>query len=354
MGCTLSAEERAALDRSKAIEKNLKEDGVTAAKDVKLLLLGAGESGKSTIVKQMKIIHEDGFSGDDVKQYKPVVYSNTIQSLAAIVRAMDTLGLDYGDKERKADAKMVCDVVSRMEDTEPYSAELLGAMMRLWSDSGIQECFSRAREYQLNDSAQYYLDSLDRIGAADYQPTEQDILRTRVKTTGIVETHFTFKNLHFRLFDVGGQRSERKKWIHCFEDVTAIIFCVALSGYDQVLHEDETTNRMHESLMLFDSICNNKFFIDTSIILFLNKKDLFAEKIKKSALSICFPEYTGPNTYDDAAAYIQAQFESKNRSPNKEIYCHLTCATDTGNIQVVFDAVTDIIIANNLRGCGLY
>uniref|UniRef100_A0A673XBR4 Guanine nucleotide binding protein (G protein), alpha activating activity polypeptide O, a n=1 Tax=Salmo trutta TaxID=8032 RepID=A0A673XBR4_SALTR len=101
MGCTLSAEERAALDRSKAIEKNLKEDGVTAAKDVKLLLLGAGESGKSTIVKQMKIIHEDGFSGDDVKQYKPVVYSNTIQSLAAIVRAMDTLGLEYGDKERK-------------------------------------------------------------------------------------------------------------------------------------------------------------------------------------------------------------------------------------------------------------
>lgn len=45
----------------------------------------------------------------------------------------------------------------------------------------------------------------------------------------------------FRLFDVGGQRSERKKWIHCFEDVTAIIFCVAMSEYDQVLHEDETT-----------------------------------------------------------------------------------------------------------------
>ncbi|KPP79810.1 guanine nucleotide-binding protein G(o) subunit alpha-like [Scleropages formosus] len=373
---------------------------------------GAGEW--TEFLDRVRIIHEDGFSGDDVKQYKPVVYSNTIQSLAAIVRAMDTLGLEYGDKERKvsqrhdqseatchhhleaswveyllllirqelsqrhvmllgftggnviaealffirgsvhlkaqvtakADAKMVCDVVSRMEDTEPYSPELLAAMMRLWSDSGIQECFSRAREYQLNDSAQYYLDSLDRIGAPDYQPTEQDILRTRVKTTGIVETHFTFKNLHFRLFDVGGQRSERKKWIHCFEDVTAIIFCVALSGYDQ--------NRMHESLMLFDSICNNKFFIDTSIILFLNKKDLFAEKIKKSALSICFPEYTGPNTYEDAAAYIQAQFESKNRSPNKEIYCHMTCATDTGNIQVVFDAVTDIIIANNLRGCGLY
>uniref|UniRef100_A0A8C5H395 Guanine nucleotide-binding protein G(o) subunit alpha n=1 Tax=Gouania willdenowi TaxID=441366 RepID=A0A8C5H395_GOUWI len=337
MGCTLSAEERAALDRSKAIEKNLKEDGLTAAKDVKLLLLGK----------------TDGFSGDDVKQYKPVVYSNTIQSLAAIVRAMDTLGLDYGDKERKADAKMVCDVVSRMEDTEPYSAELLSAMMRLWSDSGIQECFSRAREYQLNDSAQYYLDSLDRIGATDYQPTEQDILRTRVKTTGIVETHFTFKNLHFRLFDVGGQRSERKKWIHCFEDVTAIIFCVALSGYDQVLHEDETTNRMHESLKLFDSICNNKWFSDTSIILFLNKKDLFQTKIPKSPLSICFPDYDGINI-TQGIAYIKSQYESKNKSPNKEVYSHVTCATDTNNIEFVFDAVTDVIIANNLRGLGLY
>lgn len=54
MGCTMSQEERAALERSKMIEKNLKEEGILASKDIKLLLLGAGESGKSTIVKQMK------------------------------------------------------------------------------------------------------------------------------------------------------------------------------------------------------------------------------------------------------------------------------------------------------------
>ncbi|XP_022258804.1 G protein alpha o subunit-like, partial [Limulus polyphemus] len=150
-----------------------------------------------------------------------------------------------------------------------------------------------------------FLDDLERLGKKDYMPTEQDILRTRVKTTGIVEVHFSFKNLNFKLFDVGGQRSERKKWIHCFEDVTAIIFCVGMSEYDQVLHEDETT-------------------------------------------------FTGAQEYGEAAAYIQAQFEAKNKSTNKEIYCHMTCATDTTNIQFVFDAVTDVIIANNLRGCGLY
>ncbi|KAI1722280.1 g-protein alpha subunit domain-containing protein [Ditylenchus destructor] len=354
MGCTMSQEERAALERSKMIEKNLKEDGIQAAKDIKLLLLGAGESGKSTIVKQMKIIHESGFTAEDYKQYKPVVYSNTIQSLVAILRAMGNLSVPFGSPEREADAKLVMDVVARMEDTEPFSEELLVAMKKLWADNGVQDCFNRSNEYQLNDSAKYFLDDLDRLSQANYQPTEQDILRTRVKTTGIVEVHFTFRSLNFKLFDVGGQRSERKKWIHCFEDVTAIIFCVAMSEYDQVLHEDETTNRMHESLKLFDSICNNKWFTDTSIILFLNKKDLFEEKIKKSPLTVCFPEYNGRQDYHEASAYIQAQFEAKNKSTKKEIYCHMTCATDTTNIQFVFDAVTDVIIANNLRGCGLY
>merc|ERR1711935_948056 len=256
----------------------------------KLLLLGAGESGKSTIVKQMKIIHESGFTVEDFKQYRPVVYSNTIQSLVAILRAMPNLGIAFVDENREGDAKMVMDVVSRMEDTEPFAEELLAGMKRLWVDKGVQECFSRSNEYQLNDSAKYFLDDLDRLGAKDYQPTEQDILRTRVKTTGIVEVHFSFKNLNFKLFDVGGQRSERKKWIHCFEDVTAIIFCVAMSEYDQDLHE---------------------------------------EKILRSPLTICFPEYMGAQEYGEAAAYIQAQFEAKNKSTAKEIYCHMTCATDT-------------------------
>ncbi|XP_022108705.1 guanine nucleotide-binding protein G(o) subunit alpha-like [Acanthaster planci] len=354
MGCTMSAEDREAAEKSRQIDKALKDDGLQAAKDVKLLLLGAGESGKSTIVKQMKIIHEEGFSDEDAKVYRPVVFSNTLQSMVSILRAMEKLEIAYEDPGREDDCKMVLDIVSKMLDSEPYSAPLKGALMRLWSDMGIQECFNRSREYQLNDSAQYFLDSLDRIGSDDYLPNEQDILRTRVKTTGIVETHFTFKNLHFRLFDVGGQRSERKKWIHCFEDVTAIIFCVALSGYDQRLLEDDTTNRMHESLKLFDSICNNKWFTDTSIILFLNKKDLFEAKIEKSPLTICFEEYDGENEYSAAVMYIQSQFEALNKSNNKEIYTHMTCATDTTNIQFVFDAVTDTIIANNLRGCGLY
>jgi guanine nucleotide-binding protein G(o) subunit alpha len=204
----------------------------------------------------MKIIHMDGYSKEDFEQYREVVYSNTIQSLATIIRAMETLNIPFGSGDRERDAAMgkyilniemvsiirmkisyiflVLDKISRMADTEPFESELLDAMKKLWNDYGVQQCFNRSNEYQLNDSAKYFLDKLDEIGSPQYLPSTQDILRTRVKTTGIVEINFTFKDLNFRVFDVGGQRSERKKWIHCFEDVTAIIFIVALSEYDQV------------------------------------------------------------------------------------------------------------------------
>ncbi len=81
--------------------------------------------------------------------------------------------------------------------------------------------------------------------------------------------------------------------MHCFQDVTAVIFCVALSEYDLKLQEDDETNRMHESVKLFKEICNSKWFVDTSMILFLNKKDLFEQKIQHVDLNICFPEYRG-------------------------------------------------------------
>lgn len=355
MGCAVSSSaDKEAIERSKKIDKDLRADGEKQAREAKLLLLGAGESGKSTIVKQMKIIHESGYSTEECLQYRPVVHSNTIQSLMTIIKSMGQLKINFSDPMRAEDARQLFTIAGTSQEGE-LTPELAAIMKKLWLDNGVQQCFSRSREYLLNDSASYYLNSLDRISQPNYIPTQQDVLRTRVKTTGIVETHFTFKGLHFKMFDVGGQRSERKKWIHCFEGVTAIIFCVALSGYDLVLAEDEEMNRMSESLKLFDSICNNKWFVNTSIILFLNKKDLFEEKITKSPLTICFPEYTGRNTYEEAAAYIQMKFEGQNkRKDTKEIYTHFTCATDTSNIQFVFDAVTDVIIKHNLKDCGLF
>jgi guanine nucleotide-binding protein G(i) subunit alpha len=149
-----------------------------------------------------------------------------------------------------------------------------------------------------------YFDSIDRIAAPDYIPNDQDVLRSRVKTTGITETTFIIGDLTYRMFDVGGQRSERKKWIHCFENVTTILFLVAISEYDQLLFEDETVNRMQEALTLFDSICNSRWFVKTSIILFLNKIDRFKEKLPISPMKNYFPDYEGSFSVHPAAKLI--------------------------------------------------
>ncbi|CAI9554877.1 unnamed protein product, partial [Staurois parvus] len=198
----------------------------------------------------MKIIHQDGYTEEECLEFKSIIYGNVLQSILAIIRAMTTLGIDFSDSSKADDGRILCHLADSIEEgTMP--PELVDCIKKLWKDDGVQASFERAAEYQLNDSAAYYLNQLDRITASNYVPNEQDVLRSRVKTTGIIESQFSFKDLHFRMFDVGGQRSERKKWIHCFEGVTCIIFCGALSAYDMVLVEDEEVNRMHESLHLF-------------------------------------------------------------------------------------------------------
>ena len=100
------------------------------------------------------------------------------------------------------------------------------------------------RLQQLKDSTKYYLDAIDRLGEPGYRPTEQDIPLTRLRTTGIVEMKFKFRKLSLRLIDIGGQSTERRKCIHAFEDVEAVIFCADLSSYNLKLAEDNDKNRM--------------------------------------------------------------------------------------------------------------
>jgi len=116
--------------------------------------------------------------------------------------------------------------------------------------------------------------------------------------------------------DVGGQRSERRKWIHCFDSVTAVLFCAALSEYDQKLYEDQTVNRMVEALTIFQETCQTNWFNNASIILFLNKYDIFKEKIAKRDLKCCFPDYTGGCNEEAGVKYIRDQFLQQNKVLN--------------------------------------
>ncbi|PUU74549.1 guanine nucleotide binding protein, alpha subunit [Tuber borchii] len=361
----------AGAQKSREIERLIRQDEKRIAKEVKLLLLGAGESGKSTILKQMKLIHASGFSKNDRDDYRVIIFSNLLNSFKIILEAMESYDLTFQNEENEAYVELVI-MERELGRQEPFPKEYQKAFSSLWADAGVQTAVHRGNEFALHDNLNYFFESLDRLFVPNYMPTDQDILRSRLKTTGISETLFDLGALTYRMFDVGGQRSERKKWIHCFENVTALLFLVAISGYDQCLVEDKDAvcswcptsyfvflpalhigcgrNQMQEALMLFESICNSQWFIQTSIILFLNKIDLFKQKLPNSPVRKYFPDYTGdPQSYKHASMYFEESFKRLNRSSSKDIYVHFTNATDTNLLKITMSSVQDMILQKNLQ-----
>ncbi len=347
--CTDIIIDKESKDKHDFIERELKKDLKILNKEIKILLLGTGESGKSTIAKQMKIIYLNGFTVDEVINYKPVVHTNTISSIKILLQANRRFCSPRNSYKENNEI-----LVEKYLQMNPLSVELTSEMAKeiltLWNEESIQEIFKRRNEFQLFDGAEYCFENIERFSNFNYIPTIEDCLRCRARTTGIIEIKFKVDDVIFRIIDVGGQRSERKKWIHCFQDVTVIIFCVALNEYDMKLNEDESVNRMLEALELFDEISNNTLFVTMPIVLFLNKSDLFAEKIAKKDLKCCFPDYTGGCDFLNGTIFIQEKFMSSCRKDiNKKIYSHITCATDTENIKFVFNSVKDIILNDSLQ-----
>lgn len=449
MGCTASTQISEEIDpflQSKktnaAIEKRLQLENQREKNEVKLLLLGAGESGKSTVLKQMKVLHQNGFTHQERKQYSQVIWADAIQSMRILIIQARKLQipldcdqpgspltvhkqavlrakvLDQVDTDAAGGTSFLNDYVlkyserreqkRRVESTgrtgavwdqnigdgdqqqkqpgvdlEELSESLNGTSIRpgvsavnsallksgnasltrdqiadaiseLWNnDMGIKQCFVRSNEFQLEGSASFYFANIHKFADVSHVCTNEDILKGRIKTTGITETTFNIGSSKFKVLDAGGQRSERRKWIHAFQGITTVLFVLAVSEYDQMLFEDERVNRMHEAIMLFSSLCNSKWFINVPFILFLNKIDLFEQKLPRSPIKNSFPDYQGKSGDVNAGLkYFEDIFLSLNRT-NKPIYVHRTCATDTQSMKFVLTAVTDMIVQQNLKKSGL-
>ncbi|KAM8940507.1 guanine nucleotide-binding protein subunit alpha-15-like [Pelodytes ibericus] len=361
----VSEEEKVALTVDREINRILGFEKKKNRREVKLLLLGTGESGKSTFIKQMRIIHGTGFSEEDRKGYARLVHQNIITCTQSLLEAMESLLITYDRPENKINGKLIQQLDAyKIQQIEKEHA---AAIKKLWNDAGIHKCYERRTEYQLLDSAKYYLSNLERLMHDSYLPTDEDILRVRMPTTGINEYGFTVDKINLRMVDVGGQKSERRKWIHSFENVSALIYLASLSEYDQQLEEDRKDNRMRESLALFRSILELPWFQETPIILFLNKTDLLAEKIYISDLATYFPNFKGPRHNAEAAKkYILEIYREifiKTKAPDiqgkgkkeeeDKLYPHYTCATDTDNIRTVFNDVKEAVLRKYLIDFGI-
>lgn len=353
--------------RSRKLDKKMAGQKARTENVHKLLLLGAGESGKSTLFKQMVMIYgtpeERGMSDDYRETYTEFVLSNVWQN----AQVLATQSEEFGPAET-VEGKAAVQFFEEKEVENPipdeftsFTEETETHLRNLWKDEGIQKCYSNRAQFQLNDSAKYFFDQLDTLCQTRYIPSLEDILRVRIRTTGIVQHDFTIEGVKFQMYDVGGQRNERKKWINCFEDVQAVLFVAAISEFDQMLYEEHTTNRMSEALSLFAEISNASYFANSSIILFLNKQDLFKVKIAtKNITDSSCPElrqFPGNcRDFKETSTYVQQCFVSKYKVPygsNKQLYCHITCATDTNNIKYVFNDVKNIMIHMALGDGGL-
>uniref|UniRef100_A0A8C5GSW1 Guanine nucleotide-binding protein G(Olf) subunit alpha n=1 Tax=Gouania willdenowi TaxID=441366 RepID=A0A8C5GSW1_GOUWI len=357
--------EREAKKVSKNIDRALKELKREYKQTHRLLLLGAGESGKSTIVKQMRILHVNGFNAEEKKQKIQDIRKNVKDAIVTIVSAMSTLipPVPLANPEDQFRIEYIKSIAP-LSDFD-YSQVFFDHAKKLWDDEGVKACFERSNEYQLIDcnTLVVFTCELKLLCLND----AQDLLRCRVLTSGIFETRFQVDKVNFHMFDVGGQRDERRKWIQCFNDVTAIIFVVASSSYNMVIREDNNTNRLREALDLFRSIWNNRWLRTISVILFLNKQDMLAEKVLagKSKIEDYFPEYARytipneatPEPGEDprvtrAKFFIRDEFlRISTASGDGRHYCypHFTCAVDTENIRRVFNDCRDIIQRMHLR-----
>ena len=329
--------------KNRQIESYLKQDHKRCHRELKLLLLGSESSGKSLFIKQLKIIH-GGYTVDELRGFTRAVFQDMFEAIKCLCKEMGSLKIEYHDSKNKENAENLFRIDPARFTS--FDEQTKDAIVSLWKDKGIQQAFDRRREFELLDSAVYFLNDSQRIMHNDYIPNLQDVLRVRVQTCGIVEHKFIIDNMTLSITDVAGQKGKPRKWMQCFECVTLIIFIVDISEYDEILLEnDGQMNALEESRNDFKTLLCYPWFQKTSVLLFFNNIDVFEEKIKVSDLSNYFPDFNGATKNAKAAReFVLRMFVDVNSNAERKIYSHFICPTDTESMRFIFAAVKDAIL----------
>lgn len=213
-----TASERAAAD----LDKQLYIEELKMLYNFKILVLGAGESGKSTVVKQLRFIHKAGGMNErELKRIRETLAENTMDCFKSMIEACATFNIDLDDDDDKKFAELLLD---EEQDKIEYTVEVAASLRKLWESKALKDVFQMRDKFWLLDSVEYYCTNIEKFADEAFVPAEEDIVMARVRTTGIVTTEFDQrnvdsteewdKNIHYQVIDVGGQRAERKKWMY--------------------------------------------------------------------------------------------------------------------------------------------
>lgn len=364
---------RTQANRNGGRNKDMKKRVKDMRNKTQILFLGAGESGKSTIVKQAVLHYGSGFSDNERRQYVRKITNNLIKGASAIFENATNLGYSITDENVRSAGNRLCDLLGDGNESSAIMVDCLTDQIVddiriLWGNENFQATLRLSHLYHLEDTWVDFVRKLERYpnqwGGPNWLPNDDDMLRARTMTVGYNSTEITLDDRRFVLIDVGGQRSERRKWMNLFGDIDAVIFVTALSEYNQTLFEAKDVNRLQESLGLFKQYSSMNEFRDSAFMLFLNKFDLFQDKFYDKGQELVKPDV--PDIRDppkreeeqDRSCQLALQwfndiFYSQADRPRNEIYVKVTTALDKKNVKFVLTSCKDHIFTRHLRDAGM-
>jgi len=325
---------------------------------VRLLSLGISGSGKTTFAKQMKIISGGGFTEEEKEIQKRIIYHNIKLGIQELIKYAQRLENPLEPENLKHSR-----YIAKLDTIEgDWSEKISNKAKLLWNDPGIQRTWKTDVRYQLQIChLDYFIDQIERISSPSYCPTNEDMLRSRQRTTGEQLTTFVNDRTRWELVDAGGQKPERTKWeaiINSKELISAIIYFTSLDEYDVISPEDPSKTKMQISLESWHEVIKSEQVRTKHItlILFLNKMDVLTNKLQtaeqREQFEERFPDWNRKGI-DNAAEMIKRKFlENTPPPPQQEITSHCLCALDTSLMEIIFKAVKNTIfdsrIMNNL------
>eukprot|EP01083_Nonionella_stella_P087338 242941_1 len=332
-------------ERSDLIDDVLQEDRLEDLLNFRLLMLGAGESGKSTVMKQLCRIYDIRDTELlDCEVFTPIIHTNTVHAMNVLIEACETFGTPLSREMRREVAHL-----KGYQSNTLMNAAQGSAIYRLWRDQTIRNVYHRRHQFYFPDSGNYYFNSVRRFMEPGFKATPEDIVMARVRTTGILENEFRDPPILWNVVDVGGQRSERKKWIRLFDGIQGLLFLVNLAGYNSVLYEDESKNRMIEAIELFEKTMSTPTFFDIPVFLFLNKMDVFEEFLEMQNITSCFKDYQGPPDKYHTTEYIKSRFQALLPAGKKfSVICTLS-SKDINDVDKCFRQIFDCVLELNKR-----
>ncbi|KAF9463783.1 G-protein alpha subunit-domain-containing protein [Collybia nuda] len=300
--------EVAAKNRNDALSEQLKAEWRKIREERVILAFEYGESGKSTVLDQMK----------------------RMESNATILEALPQLKLTL-PPDLGAAATII---VSLPRVNRAITQEMTQALRSLWHNPIIKEASRGGHEFSLDHNASYYLESIERISEPNYQPTREDIVRCKVGLTGVMEMSFSAQEFRFKVCDMGPQIGDpvSRKYIRGFTGVHTVMFFINLCDYCQY---DKVglfqPSRMDDAMKVYGSICDSIWFCDSDIIVFFTHKDEFDRKLVTSPLGDHFRDYSGGNDPGEASQHILNWFKKLDnyRDVRRRMLTYFISANDS-------------------------